>query len=36
MKLICSYCKRDINEIGQENMSDNLDRNMCEDCYGKY
>lgn len=31
MKLICGYCGRDINEIGQDNMSYN-DMPMCEDC----
>ncbi len=35
MEIICSYCGRDINEIGQVNMSDNLSTNMCEDCHNK-
>lgn len=34
MKLICSYCGRDINELGQDNMSEDLFTNECEDCAG--
>ena len=33
MTLICSYCGRDIDAIGQDNMSDDLEHNMCEDCW---
>lgn len=31
-RLICYYCKRDINALGQDNMS-STSRPMCEDCY---
>lgn len=33
MRLTCAFCGRDINEIGQDNMSPSLDYNMCEDCF---
>ena len=33
MKLICSKCGRDLNEIWQDNMSSSSDRALCEDCY---
>lgn len=32
-RIICSFCKRDIDAIGQDNMSPSLDYNMCEDCF---
>lgn len=32
MKLICSCCGRDINALGQDNMSCN-EYPLCEDCY---
>lgn len=31
-KLICSCCGRDINAIGQDNMSHNSNP-ICEDCF---
>ena len=33
MKIICSVCGRDLNEIWQDNMSSNSNRVLCEDCY---
>ena len=33
MRIICSCCGRDINALGQDNMSSTLDQNLCEDCY---
>ena len=35
MKIICSVCGRDINALGQDNMSYSLEYNLCEDCYLK-
>jgi hypothetical protein len=32
-RIICAYCGRDIDEIGQDNMSSTIGRPMCEDCY---
>lgn len=32
--IICSICKRDINEIGQDNMSYDMNP-LCEDCARK-
>jgi len=32
-RLICAYCKRDIDAIGQDNMSSTLGKPVCEDCY---
>lgn len=29
----CIYCGRDIDDIGQDNMSYELDKPICEDCY---
>ena len=34
MKLICSECDRDLNAIGQDNMSHTLTMILCEDCAG--
>lgn len=34
MKLICSGCGRDLNEIWQDNMSPTLGVVLCEDCSG--
>lgn len=31
-RLICSCCKRNINALGQDNMSSN-NRPLCEDCW---
>lgn len=33
MKLICSYCGKDLNEIWQDNMSENIGTVICEDCF---
>ena len=33
---ICRYCKRDINAIGQENVSTTISYACCEDCAGRY
>lgn len=33
MQIICRCCGRDINAIGQDNMSSRLGSPMCEDCY---
>ena len=36
MKIICRCCGRDINSLGQDNMSCNSSP-ICEDCYnGKF
>ena len=32
MKIQCSVCHRDLNEIYQDNMSDESNRPLCEDC----
>lgn len=32
INIICRICGRNINAIGQDNMSSN-NRPMCEDCY---
>ncbi len=32
-RLICVFCKRDIDAIGQDNMSGTIERPMCNDCY---
>lgn len=32
MKIICSKCGRDINALGQDNMSYTMEP-LCEDCY---
>lgn len=32
MKIICSECGRDINALGQDNMSETMEP-LCEDCY---
>lgn len=32
-RLICAYCKEDIDAKGQDNMSGAIGRPMCEDCY---
>jgi len=34
MRLVCSYCGRDLNAIGQDNMSYTLNEVICEDCAG--
>ena len=31
--IICSFCGCDIDAMGQDNMSCNLDENLCEDCW---
>lgn len=32
MKLICSFCGRDLNQIWQDNMSCTIGTVKCEDC----
>lgn len=32
MRLICVSCGRDIDELGQDNMSDVPGKPICEDC----
>ena len=32
MKLVCNSCGRDINALGQDNVSYTLEKNLCEDC----
>lgn len=34
MKLLCNCCGRDLNAIGQDNMSCELNVVLCEDCSG--
>lgn len=33
MKIRCAYCGRDIDAIGQDNMSYEIGKAICEDCY---
>ncbi len=35
-KIHCIYCHRDLNEIYQVNMSDEVGQPICEDCHKKY
>ena len=34
MAIKCSYCGRDLNAIGQDNLADTNDYVICEDCAG--
>lgn len=35
LKIIRRYCGRDINQIGQDNMSSSTNYACCEDCAGE-
>ena len=33
LKILCAHCGRDINALGQDNMSHVVGSPLCEDCY---